>query len=487
MVKVDAVLFDLDDTLVNTYRLKKFRESGDRRGLNENLSHSNLFRPVNEILEAIKKSDIPLGLVTNSPRWYTEEVLKFHGIDIFDVKVCYDDVGSEGVKPSDKGIRLALEKLNLHSRSNVIYVGDQETDYIASYIAGVKPIAPSWAKKEPIAQIPAAILNSETLIDNLFNYDELALIADRTASNRAFNFPKKQMNFIPLNEKGELVPLNREDVKLIALGRYFSQSSTLTAKLHENHALSKDIVAKESSETYIIPEFYVDLLARVVETLPLWVFEGMGRVFDIITVIPSKKNKNPRLENMLNRIAKKAQTKSAFIPDLFEFSVGAESLKTLGGKDRRMLELESHLDIKQKYKGSIVGKSVLVIDDIITTGSTFTYAFKLLENERVEFSFGTCLAKTVSVKEDAKICPDCGKLLKVRIQRATGIHFYGCTGFFEKINRCNYSEAIIVKACPKCGDGMTTKSNRTTGEHFLACEGYNKEHRCTYMEKLEEV
>ncbi|MBF4438350.1 hypothetical protein ERJ77_28460, partial [Vibrio anguillarum] len=158
----------------------------------------------------------------------------------------------------------------------------------------MKPIAPSWAKKEPIAQIPAAILNSETLIDNLFNYDELALIADRTASNRAFNFPKKQMNFIPLNEKGELVPLNREDVKLIALGRYFSQSSTLTAKLHENHALSKDIVAKELSETYIIPEFYVDLLARVVETLPLWVFEGMGRVFDIITVIPSKKNKNPR-------------------------------------------------------------------------------------------------------------------------------------------------------------------------------------------------
>ncbi|MDL0442605.1 HAD-IA family hydrolase [Vibrio alginolyticus] len=486
MTKVDAVLFDLDDTLVSTSRLQAYREGGDREGLKENLSQSKLFGPVNDILKAVKDAGIPLGLITNSPKWYTDEVLRYHDIDIFDVTICYDDVGHDGIKPSDKGIRLALEKLNLTSRANVIYVGDQETDYIASYIAGVKPIAPSWAKRDPIGQIPAAIVNSETLIGNLSNYDELSLIADRTASNRAFNFPKKQMSFIPLNEKGELVPLRKEEVKLIAFGRYFSQSSTLTARLHENHALSKDIVAKELSETYIVPEFYVDLMARVVETLPLWALEE-GKVFDIITVIPSKKNKNPRLENMLNRIAKKSLVKSEFISDLFEFSAGAESLKTLGGKERRMSELEAHLSVKQKYKEHIVGKTVLVIDDVITTGSTFTHAFNLLETGGADYAFGACLAKTVSVREDAKLCPDCGKLMKVRTQKSTGIHFYGCTGFFEKINRCDYAESIIVKECPQCGDGLVTKSNRTTGEHFLACQGYTKAQHCMYKENLEEV
>ncbi|MGU3815300.1 HAD-IA family hydrolase [Vibrio diabolicus] len=487
MTKVHAVLFDLDDTLVSTSKLQAFRESGDREGLQKNLNLSYLFKPVKDILAAIKKESIPLGLVTNSPRWYTEAVLHHHDINVFDVVVCYDDVGPDGVKPSDKGLKLALEKLHLTASSKTIYVGDQESDYVASYIAGIKPIAPSWARKDAIGQIPAAILCSDTLIGNLDNYDELSLIADRTASQRRFDFPKKQMNFIPLNDQGALVPLKREDVKLITFGRYFSQTSTLTAKLHENHPLSKDIVAKEASETYIVPEYYVDLLARVVETLPQYTFQNEESYFDVITVIPSKKGKNSRLENMLGRIGKKAQSKSKFIPDLFEFSVGAESLKTLGGKDRRLDELKAHLSIKDKYEEDVRGKTVLVIDDIITTGATFNYAFELLEQTGASFCFGACLAKTVSVREDAKICPDCGRLMKVRTQKVSGLHFYGCTGFFEKVDRCMYSEPIVVKNCPACGDGLVTRFNRTNGQTFLACLGFAKPDSCKYTEQLEEV
>ncbi|MCG6372824.1 HAD-IA family hydrolase [Vibrio fluvialis] len=487
MAKIEAVLFDLDDTLVSTSKLQKYREHGDKEGLKQNIHQSKLFAPVMAIINAIRDQGIPLGLITNSPKWYTDEVLKYHKIDCFDVKICYDDVGPNGIKPSDKGIRLALEKLNIKPHSKVVYVGDQETDYVASYIAGVKPIAPSWAKRDPIGQIPAAIVNSDMLIGNLHDYDELSLIADRTANNRAFNFPKKQLGFLPLNEKGELVALNKEDIKLISFGRYFSQTSTLTAQLHENHALSRDIAAKELSETYVIPEFYVDLMARVVETLPMWVFGGDKKVFDIVTVIPSKKNKNPRLENMLNRIGKKTKSLSLCIPDLFEFSAGAESLKTLGGKEKRMEQLEAHMSIKKKYQGILNGKSVLILDDVITTASTFNHAFTLLKNENVALSFGASLAKTVSVREDAKTCPKCGLLMKVRTQKTTGIHFYGCTGFFETINRCNYAESIVVKECPKCGDGMVTKANRTTGKHFLACQGFSKQPQCKYIEELEEI
>jgi FMN phosphatase YigB (HAD superfamily) len=487
MAKVDAVLFDLDDTLVSTSKLQIYRETRDQNGLKDNLGESSLYSPVIGILHAVKAQGIPLGLVTNSPRWYTEQVLNYHGIDLFDVIICYDDVGSDGIKPSAKGIKLALAQLQMSQSNRVIYVGDLETDYIAAYLAGVKPIAPSWAKRAPIAQIPAAILCSEQLINNLDDYDELSMIADRTAVNRAFDFPKKQLNFIPLNEKGELVPLNKEDVRLIAFGRYFSQSSTLTATLHESHQLSKDIFAKELSETYIVPQYYVDLMSRVVETLPPYVFDSETVLFDIITVIPSKKNKNPRLENMLGRIKTKSKSRSLFISDLFEFSHGAQSLKTIGGKDSRIQELQDHLDIKSKYKGTLNGKTILIIDDVITTGATFSHSFKLAEQQGAIFTFGACLAKTVSVKNDIKICTECGKLMKIRSQKSSGIHFYGCTGYFETINKCNHMEPIIVKECPTCGDGLVTKFNRVKQQRFLACLAFSKPANCKYTEQLGDI
>lgn len=487
MKKIDAILFDLDDTLVNTSKLQQYREQGDRDGLNENIHKSFLFKPVTNMLHKIKEKGIPLALVTNSPRWYTDAVLKHHNIDLFDVKICYDDVLADGKKPSAKGILLALRELKVGDKPNAIYIGDQDTDYIASYIAGIKPIAPSWAKRDPISQIPAAIACSNQIIDNFDNYDELSLIADRTALMRKFDFPKKQLNFIPLNNKGELVPLNKEDIKLISFGRYFSQSTTLTAKLHERHPLSKDIYAKEGNEKYIVPNFYVELLSKAVEKLPTYIFGDTAIDFDIVTIIPSKKGKNPRLENMLNRISKIADTKSQFINDIFEFAQGAKGLKTLGGQQNRMQELQKSMSIKPKYIDKLAGKKILIIDDVITTGSTFNHAFNLLEKEQVSFSFGACLAKTVSMREEDKICSKCGRLMKIKSRKGDGIHFYGCTGFYETVDKCTHTESIKVKDCPLCGDIIVTKYSRNNEQYFLGCEGYKLPQRCQYTERLEQA
>ncbi|EJG1286761.1 HAD-IA family hydrolase [Vibrio parahaemolyticus] len=487
MPRIGAVLLDLDDTLVSTSKLQVFRENKDMDGLLENINKSKIYSPVKEILDKIKSSGIPLGLITNSPRWYTEKILAYHNIDQFDVVIYYDDVGAGGKKPSPQGINLALEKLGLKSNSNVIYIGDQESDFIAAYLAGIKPIAPSWAKRDPISQIPAAIVNSKHLIESLDNIDELLLIADRTAVNQSFDFPKSQLNFIPLNENGELVPLNRENVKLISFGRYFSQNSTLTARLHENHQLSKDIFKKEESSSYTIPQYYIELMSRAVETLPVYVFNDPCAYFDIITVVPAKSGKNPRLENMLTRISRVSSVKSEFIKDLFEFAPGAESLKTLGGKDRRLQELRNTLKIKEKYVPQIQGKSVLVLDDIITTGATFIHSFALLEESGANFTFGACLAKTVSVREEIKLCPECNRLMSVRKNKSTGIHFYGCSGYHEPINKCRHAEDIKVKKCPQCDDWLVTRANSQDGSHFLACEGYRKAHNCKYTESVEDV
>ncbi|HHJ3218800.1 TPA: HAD-IA family hydrolase [Vibrio parahaemolyticus] len=485
MSSVEAMLFDLDDTLVSTSKLEKYRKSKDRDGLLQNIEKAKLFAPVPEMLKELKNRSIPLGLVTNAPKWYTSIVLEHFDIDLFDVVICFDDVGSIGAKPSPKGIELALQALGLSRKSRVIYVGDQDTDFVAAYIAGIRPIAPSWAKRDPIAQTPAAIVNSQALIAFSDSYEELSLIADRTATERCFDFEKMQMNFIPLSDKGELVPLNKEDIKLIACGRYFSQNSPLTATLHDNHALSKDIFEKELSPSYTVPQYYVELFSRIVETLPEYTFGDSSAHFDIITVIPSKKEKTPRLENMLNRVKNLAETKSTFISDLFEFKPEASSLKSLGGKEERLKELQSKLFLKSKYEKTIRGKSVLVLDDILTTGSTFQHSFSLLEEQGASFTFGVCLAKTVSVRETIKRCPKCGRVMRIRTHSKNGIHFYGCTGYFETVDKCTHTEDIKVKDCPQCKTGYLRKCCYN-GSYFLGCSEFRAIPKCDYTEQVED-
>ncbi|MGF2735367.1 HAD-IIIA family hydrolase [Marinobacter sp. DUT-1] len=483
---VSAVIFDLDDTLIYTKSLQGYRENRDSQGMREKLDESSVFKPVANIVSELKKIGVPLAVVTNSPRWYVDILLNHHDLNVFDILICYDDVGPSGAKPSPRGIELALEKLGRPDPKTVIYVGDQDTDIVASYAAGVRPIAPSWATRRPIDQVPAAILNSETLLANLHDVEELALIADRVALNRKFDFPKSQMNFLPLNEAGQVVPLKREEIKLISFGRYFSQGSSLTARIHEDHSLSKDIFKKEESQTYILPEYYVDLIVKVVESLPQYAFGSDESYFDVVTVIPAKKEKNPRLENFLKRIQRKSKSRSEFIPDIFEFERGARSLKTLGGKEKRSEELSRNFRIKKKHEERLSGKTVLVLDDIITTGATFTAAFDLLQRVGVSAALGACLAKTVSIQEHQKTCPKCSRVMRVSKNGKTGIHFYSCTGFYEK-DQCKYSEYIKIKECPRCGKDMKKSYNYREGKQFLTCTSYGTPEACGYTESVSDV
>jgi len=485
--RIEAVIFDLDDTLVDTSKLQEFRENKDKQGLIDNIKYSKVYKPVPKMLAEIKRKNVPLALVTNSPKWYATAILDYHSINIFDVVICYDDVRYSGIKPSPEGMLMAISQLGLNDKSSTIYIGDLDTDFIAAYFANIKPVAPSWATRLPIDQVPAAIINSETLISCLDNYEEIALIADRTASNKTFNFLKRQLNFIPLNEHGQVAPLNKEDIKLIALGRYFSQGSSLTATYHATHQLSLDIYAKETSATYVVPQYYVNLIAKVVQSLSLYVFDSDKKFFDIVTVIPAKQNKNKRLENLLKRVSVISESKSDFLPDIFEFNSNAVSLKTLGAYNSRINELSSNFHLKHKYQGMLKGKRILVIDDVITTGATFSRAFELLDIEQTEQSMGICLAKTVSIKEEHKFCPECNRLMKIKSNSTSGIHFYGCTGFYERPNQCKHTEDVKIKDCPRCDDYVIKKYNPVKKSIFLTCKSFGTPNPCNYTENMEQI
>ena len=181
MSKIEAVLFDLDGTLLDSFpdflaslgnininsSSKKIDESivranvsdgsskllklvfdidADDEGFDEHkrnflneyerniLMYGNLFQGVSDLLNFLLDKKIPYGIVTNKPRKYTEIILKKSSLlRQSKVVICCDD-GFKS-KPNPEGINHACNILGVPN-SKCIYVGDHENDLNASLAAG---------------------------------------------------------------------------------------------------------------------------------------------------------------------------------------------------------------------------------------------------------------------------------------------------------------------------------------------------------------
>ncbi|MEG2280227.1 MAG: HAD-IA family hydrolase [Comamonas sp.] len=476
-----VVLFDFDNTIANTDSIREIREQGAYHLLNQDtLSSVRTYEPVLNLLTTIKSKGYQIGLITNSAARYVSKVIEHLEIEhLFDSIITYTEVGTQGKKPSPKGILLALESLGIQPSPSILYIGDENTDHEAAYKAGITPVMPSWATLKPVSIAPAIELSSNQIIEYLDNPNEFKLFAEKCSELKISNYPRNGVYFLPIDDSANVVTV-RGQMASFCLGRYYSQKNAITATLHDNHSLSKEIQKKEIENPFVIPDHWPSMFAHVIKNGASYFFNQPISEFDVVTVIPGKNGKDPRLERLLTlieNIYNKTGNTPIFIPNLFWYLADAASQKTLNRRDRSY-EADRALHLNPETIGSLIGKNVLIIDDVTTTGSTMKRARALALSAGASTATGVVLAKTVSVMEDERPCPVCERPMVVRRNPNTGVRFWGCTGFYDEENQCVHTEQLFKKNCPECTREMRIQTNRKTQVKFWSCTGWNQNPSC---------
>ena len=100
-----------------------------------------------EVLKALKDKGYLLGVVTNKGYPLTIYSLELcHIKEFFDVIISADDVAIP--KPDPTGVYDAMKALNIKNKGDVLYVGDNDIDFITADNAGVDALLVTWGPRK---------------------------------------------------------------------------------------------------------------------------------------------------------------------------------------------------------------------------------------------------------------------------------------------------------------------------------------------------
>ncbi len=233
------LVFDLDDTLVDTSKLKPYRKTRQGRefivenvdDLPTELCHPSLL----EIVESYHRKT-SVSILTNSPYDYSKAILQKHGFPS-DLPVI-----AAAKKPSPVGLRKAATQARIGTGS-MLLIGDAATDILAAHSCRTPSVAVTWgfsSEKQLRRAEPQRITSDAGELEDIITGMEKSWNAYKPrASPNQYNFLPKEEFYQPTPEVdfhsvGEYVPFSsgRKD--------YFS-GDILTFKRAKNFTI-KEIV-----------------------------------------------------------------------------------------------------------------------------------------------------------------------------------------------------------------------------------------------------
>lgn len=134
------VIFDFDQTLVDTSPVEHLRSGGRWADVMKRVSQLQVYDGIHGLLSALHDHAIPTAIVTKSPSMVSKAIVKQHAWPM-DIIVGYHDVRRR--KPDPEGLLLAMERAGADPQT-VFHVGDQAEDTLAARAAGVTPLGSAW-------------------------------------------------------------------------------------------------------------------------------------------------------------------------------------------------------------------------------------------------------------------------------------------------------------------------------------------------------
>lgn len=408
-------LFDLDNTLVATDDVEELRTASRNHdgALLEELTvalNSNPDRVIysRELLEQIKAQfpDVLLGVFTRSPRRYAETVLEWAYREFeWDVLVAYGDV--KLTKPYGDGISYAMGKVGVKYLNEVIVVGDTNADIRSAYHCGClvaldKSDWPAKMKTEhwrATELMPDAIIEKpELIIEVLTSYErflpELERLFESCANPLGIGHRFDKIgHFIPWSAGGD-----HTAYPIYACGRSFANYASLTER-KKWHELSQSIADHKEADAF--PKEWLLAVRHFIED-ELAVHSFLKKLDVVITVVPHRPDRTPRLEHLLKQLNEYFEEKPikhinvSTAPGLLAYKEGVKSNhgEHLSGHDR-FVNVRDHLYVPMS--SAVNSKAIyVIIDDVVTTGASLIYAAKYLKETGARDVRCLAFAKNVS-------------------------------------------------------------------------------------------
>ncbi|WP_053058267.1 HAD family hydrolase [Pedobacter sp. BMA] len=162
-----AVIFDLDQTLIDTSSIEHLRRAGSWQFAYEGVKKLNSYAGIDEFIHLLNQNSVDVFIITMSPSTYCSKVIERCKWEISGT-VCYHDVRPL-IKPHPEPFLKLIRDFKLDTQS-LISAGDSAHDIVSSNKANVTSIACSWGSRDTsnlLSASPTYVANSPSVMFDL--------------------------------------------------------------------------------------------------------------------------------------------------------------------------------------------------------------------------------------------------------------------------------------------------------------------------------
>lgn len=286
-------------------------------------------------------------------------------------------------------------------------------------LSGVILISENMVKYEQLDNTPDAIFH------NFNQFYELVVLDNLVGRNY---FGENQIP-LPTNQFRSryihcLYPISdSKKVRLFSLGRYYSSKHYM----HEMHPYSKAIISNKSSNSKLFGKFNIKLSDLIIQTIGS--FPDSFKL-DALCYVPPRPNEESRFSDIFEHIFSKTDKWIQQLEDISQFLIATkdfEKQKFLNTEER-LMNVENAFTVTK----DLIGKNVMVIDDVVTTGATLKACAEALFQAGVEsvsfFVFAINQREQSGLfSEYRAACPVCLEDLYLHINSINHVPFYSCS------------------------------------------------------------